>query len=40
MRIEQIVKHGHTSANDAMLPILWLPKQAADHARTPATGSG
>jgi hypothetical protein len=33
MRIEQIVKHGHTADNDAMLPILWLPKQARDHAQ-------
>lgn len=33
MRIEQIVKHGHTSENDEMLPILWLPKQAKDYAQ-------
>jgi hypothetical protein len=33
MRIEQIVKHGHTAENDLMLPILWLPKQARDHAQ-------
>lgn len=32
MRIEQIVKHGHTAENDSMLPILWLPKQAKDYA--------
>jgi hypothetical protein len=33
MRIEQMVKHGHSRESDAMLPLLWLPKQAADHAR-------
>jgi hypothetical protein len=33
MRIEQMVKHGHTAANDELLPILWLPRQAADHAQ-------
>jgi hypothetical protein len=33
MRIEQIVKYGHTVENDAMLPLLWLPRQAADYAR-------
>jgi hypothetical protein len=33
MRVEQIVKHGHTAENDEMLPILWLPKQARDHAQ-------
>jgi hypothetical protein len=32
MRIEQILKHGHTAENDLMLPILWLPKQAKDQA--------
>jgi hypothetical protein len=33
MRIEQIVKHGHTAENDLMLPLMWLPKQAKDHAQ-------
>lgn len=31
MRIEQIVKHGHTPENDAMLPLLWLPRQAVGY---------
>jgi hypothetical protein len=34
MRIEQIVKHGHSAENDETLPLLWLPKQARrDHAQ-------
>jgi hypothetical protein len=31
-RVEQIVKHGYTAENDAMLPLLWLPRQATDYA--------
>jgi hypothetical protein len=30
MRVEQIVRHGHTADNDAMLPIGWLPRDAQD----------
>jgi hypothetical protein len=30
MRVEQIVRHGHTAENDAMLPIGWLPRDAQD----------
>jgi len=32
MRIEQMVKHGHTAENDDSLPIGWLPKEARDYA--------
>jgi hypothetical protein len=32
-RVEQIVKHGYTAENDAMLPLLWLPRQATDYAQ-------
>jgi hypothetical protein len=33
MRIEQIVKHGHSIENDETLPLLWLPRQAREHAQ-------
>lgn len=32
MRVEQIVKHGHTVEDDMMLPLLWLPRQIKQHA--------
>jgi hypothetical protein len=32
MRIEQMVKHGHTAAKDDDLPIGWLPREARDYA--------
>lgn len=28
VRVEQMVKHGHTAEHDAMLPIGWLPNEA------------
>jgi hypothetical protein len=30
MRIEQIIKHGHTAENDDTLPLGWLPKEARE----------
>jgi hypothetical protein len=33
MRIEQIVKHGHSQENDETLPLLWLPKAVLQHAQ-------
>jgi hypothetical protein len=40
MRIEQIVKHGHTAENDETLPLIWLPKQARDHAQIACANIG
>jgi hypothetical protein len=45
MRIEQIVKFGHTAETDVMHPITWLPKQTIDqaqmaHARIGVTEAG
>lgn len=45
MRIEQMVKHGHSTESDAVLPLLWLPRQAQSHAlmaceRIGVTGHG